>query len=968
MKKFKLGDLDREVEEQCSSSACTWLALLFQRQPTGDFSLVELALHPAKSSRLNAKHTEVCESLWGNGLKSVTIFLLVASRQARSNYRVEEDGILVEAAESDSPTTWVHACHSNVSRALGDTVNDGDSSRLTDWRASLFGLERQGRAMIGGPISDGISFVCRPRRTTEGPYRTKVLELRLPSGDEGLRPKAILVYLADRASSSFTRQSPKAVLEIARQIEAQVSTWMPRIGKEDRAEKKPVKGSDSPGEDIHEDSPSKSTQATLTSQFSTDGPSVQLMENGKRQTGPSQRFDAVIDFVGREKEIQLLVQSLLSANGPRIALIHGMPGLGKTELGLKVASAVRSSFSHEPIFLSLQTAHGGRRSNRDILADCVFALKGPTELSEEQDTLARMYRAAVANKRVLFIADNAAGADQIAVIGPPQGCSVIVTCREKLTMPEATYYLRPEELSPIEARQLLTRICPGLKDNTTSDLARLCGYLPLALRCAGTLLAVREDCDPTDFIARLSDERQRLEHLTQDEAPLSVRASFNVSYSQLPARAATVFRNLGVFPGTFDKAAAIACCDDLDGKNVSDLLKRGLVIFDQQTKRYWLHDLMRLFALEKLREAPAAEERGYRRRHADHFLSVLETADKLYGVQTEAFREGLLLFERERINILSAWQWLASEKNLAGEDIQRLSKFGRSAGFVVGRNVSISERLALFEASLRASTSLKDEPAEADCICSLSTALYNSGDDQKAREAIRLLRHAVKLKLPTKDRASVYWTLGNVYMALEPRDERNALDAHENAAKLAKQTDDIPYAIRATARLAMTCFANYQQQRARELFQQALNQASEEFKRSRLYVLNFLGQMETKLGKVKTAEPVSEEARKLAVLFGDQGAESGALVQLGRILRQREPAKALSYFERSLEINEERGNLRRMAGAYCDIGRTYRQMRNYKEALEAFSKSVRISEEINWEWNVRECKRLADEVQREMSD
>jgi hypothetical protein len=67
-------------------------------------------------------------------------------------------------------------------------------------------------------------------------------------------------------------------------------------------------------------------------------------------------------------------------------------------------------------------------------------------------------------------------------------------------------------------------------------LARLCGFLPLALRVAASFLAVRPSRKAADYLATLSDERARLEHLRDPNDPeLDVPASIHLSYSTLEA-------------------------------------------------------------------------------------------------------------------------------------------------------------------------------------------------------------------------------------------------------------------------------------------------------------------------------------------------------------------------------------------------------------------------------------------------
>lgn len=107
---------------------------------------------------------------------------------------------------------------------------------------------------------------------------------------------------------------------------------------------------------------------------------------------------------------------------------------------------------------------------------------------------------------------------------------------------------------------------------------------------------------------------------------IGFEASFNLSYTRLAPEAARVFRQLAVFPATFDATAAEAVCTDAGHRQLSELARRSLVLYDTTTKRYRLHDLARLFANARLSE----DERAIAQKlHATHYKSVLATADDL---------------------------------------------------------------------------------------------------------------------------------------------------------------------------------------------------------------------------------------------------------------------------------------------------------------------------------------------------
>ncbi len=206
-------------------------------------------------------------------------------------------------------------------------------------------------------------------------------------------------------------------------------------------------------------------------------------------------------------------------------------------------------------------------------------------------------------------------------------------------------------MPPAEARELLLEIA-GRIGNRADSLAKLCGYLPLALRNAASALAERKDIDVADYERRLSDKKVRLE---------LVDASFSLSYDLLRPLRRKHWCRLSVFPGDFDLNGGIAVLKmarDASAEALSDLVKWSLVDFirpvDSGEGRYRLHDLARLFAESRLE---SKERDDAKQRHTKHYLKVLSDAEKLYDKGGKNILTGLMLFDREWANIREGQAW-----------------------------------------------------------------------------------------------------------------------------------------------------------------------------------------------------------------------------------------------------------------------------------------------------------------------
>jgi tetratricopeptide (TPR) repeat protein len=610
------------------------------------------------------------------------------------------------------------------------------------------------------------------------------------------------------------------------------------------------------------------------------------------------------DFVGRELEINTLINALRRESHACITGISGMGGIGKTELALLVAERLRDEYSDAHFFINLQGTDANPRSPQEAMAICIRGFLGPeAKLPEEPEQLSHLYRSELSGKRVLLLLDNAADSAQVRPLLPPTGCAVLVTSRKSVALPGMT----PLTLHPLteqEARQLLLKIAPRAEP-AAEPICKLCGYLPLALRAAGSLLAITVDLDPAGYAAQLQDERSRLERIGTEGVEIDVAASFNLSYARLASDAARVFRLLSVFPATFDAAAEEVVCTDAGHVQLSDLVRRSLVLYDESTRRYRLHDLARLFADAKL---GAEEERTVRqKRFATHYRDVLAAARELYKEGGESLLRGLALFDLEWGNIQAAHAWVAALADAADADVARLGISYPDAGlYVLSLRLHSRERIRWLKIALAAARRLQDRESEGVALSNLGNAYRNLGE---TRRAIHFFEQALLIDREIGDRRGEGVDLGNLGNAYFTLDEtRRASQFYEQALLIDREIGD---------------------------------------RRAEGNALGGLGNAYFTLGETRRAIQFYEQRLTIAREIGDLRGEGNALGNLGNAyFTLDETHRAIQFYEQTLLIHREIGDRRGEGTALGNISLALDHLGERAQAIEHAEQALTIFEQI----------------------
>ncbi|ADD39787.1 AfsR/SARP family transcriptional regulator [Stackebrandtia nassauensis] len=418
-------------------------------------------------------------------------------------------------------------------------------------------------------------------------------------------------------------------------------------------------------------------KAILNSDPALDPPSA-------TRSGPAELPRDIATFTGREAEVSELTELLVTDSMTPLVIssINGGGGVGKSALAIHLGHLVRERFPDGQLYVNLQgaTPNAEPLEPAEVLRRFLRSLGvgGDDGISEVAE-LANRLRTATNGKRMLFLLDDARDSGQVRPLLPSEPrCAVLITSRRTLSTLDGSVNRALDGLSDADAVTLLERLVGtdrvAAEPEAVRRLLGWCGGMPLALRICAARLVARPRWSVASLADELADETRRLSELEVDD--LAIRSSFAVGYRQLcedSASAARVFRLLGLHDGpdfTTRHVAALAELDEPDAERSLAELTATHLVEPAGPGRYRTHDLMRLFARERVTaEESAAERRASVERERRFYLG---TVRNMLGVCEPGMRNRLGLVPEEFVrhgvrfeDAKSAYAWaMADTANL----------------------------------------------------------------------------------------------------------------------------------------------------------------------------------------------------------------------------------------------------------------------------------------------------------------
>jgi tetratricopeptide (TPR) repeat protein len=611
-------------------------------------------------------------------------------------------------------------------------------------------------------------------------------------------------------------------------------------------------------------------------------------------------------FTDRLEEVAELTGKLNA--GSRVYGFFGMGGIGKSDLAKKfVTEYLSARYPDAQFYLDLKGSSHNPKSVAEAQLHVIASCRATEKLAQSDDVdLGARYNDALYGRRAIVFLDNAHSREQVEPLTPHIDCAMVITSRQKIFL-SGMHSMSLAPLNAEDACSLLLRLESRIGEQAGA-IAALCGGLPQALRIAASTLAEHPDLSVDDYVKSLTDRKKRLEF---------VEASVDLTYGLLTETQQSEFRRLAVFPETFDAGGAAAIWDlSLDAAKASlrDFFKLSLLDWHERANRYRLQSLVRDFADARLSDS---ERQTTQSKYALYYLQVVKEAGQRYLQGGDTSKEGLSIFDAEKVNLETTQAWVRSRIREHSVAELAVSNFTYGGAQLMARRQSALARIDWHQSIIDATGILAGNGEESE--------------DLRVIEAENLAFSAM-----------AYRDLGN---------SEKTIELSERAILIAREVDSSCAESNALGYSGIAYYYEGNYEEARQRIAQAIKVAGRSKHRdmpSDVERLRYLGHSHRGLGEYEEAIKAYQLSLKNAREFGDSWGENSVLSGLGRLYcdtGNQELART-DYLPKALSLAQRIGDGKSECYSLGHLGLACRDLGLYDEARNYYLRGLKLAESM----------------------
>jgi len=642
------------------------------------------------------------------------------------------------------------------------------------------------------------------------------------------------------------------------------------------------------------------------------------------------------NFVGRDRELAWLLETLTGTESDDPVAVVAMGGMGKTTLAIAVCHALRDEFEDGVLWANVASSDPAA-----ILEDWAQAFGYDFSRLPDVESRSAALRGVLAEKQVLMVLDDVVSLARIWPLLPhTPSVKVLITTRDG----EIAYNLGDQiqelgQLSSAQASQLLSQIVG--EERVTEEAAagqticELLQNLPLAVEIVGQRLRLFRSMTLAEMAARLRNERQRLAELELSDQ--AVRASFAISYRALDSYEKRAFALMGVFNGRSFPREAFAAIAELDYFAAGDrlfALEGASLVQMGEDDRFQQHPLLADFAREKLAEGDEREG-GY-----GHFINYY-----LYFAQENQHYYDALRPEWD--NMMAAMN--AAHHHQLWQLVTDFAEALRDAWFTRGRYSSAREGFILAQ---QAATKIENRHLMAKSLWYLGRAAIEQNYYEEARQFLQESLAIFQAEEDDQYIAHVLFDLARIAIERSQYDE--ASDLLAQCKEIRQELGDEVGVAAVYYRQARIFYRQGVYEQVSNLCEQALFiQRQADDKAGIIRTLRLLAGLAYRLQNYDLAKALGYEAMLLCQEIEDQAELAAAYYTMAVISRrQLDLQSAQDYAEKSLSLLRRMGDRKTQGIVLYEMSIIKEASSEYEIAKELGLQSYELLRESQDEYNL----------------